>query len=82
MKGPVTAEILVGPPQLSLSLKEAMIPPRSSPNCKELVSGAILSLTANGVTEPFTGAVVVRWRFERFTGTWHAGRTVTLTMLP
>lgn len=82
MKGPVTAEILVGPPQLRLSLKEAMVAPRSSPDCKEPIPGAILSLTANDVTEKFTGLVVVRWRYERNNGTWHAGRSFTLNMLP
>jgi hypothetical protein len=83
LKGRPTAEILVGPPQLSLSLQDAMVVPRRSDmNCTEKVPGAILSLTANNLTEPFTGILVVRWRYERHTGTWHGSRTFTLEMVP
>lgn len=82
MKGPATAEILIGPPQLSLSLKDAMVAPRASPNCTQHVPGAILSLTASGVTEASTTKVIVRWRYEKFTGTFNSGRNLIVTMTP
>jgi hypothetical protein len=82
MRGLPTAEILVGPPQLSLSLKEAMVVPRSLPNCKQHVPGAILSVTANGVTETSTSRIIVRWRYDKFDGVSHSGRNYGVTMTP
>jgi hypothetical protein len=82
LKGPPTIEVLVGPPQLALSLKEAMVPPHNSPACTQELPGYILSLKADGVTATTTTPVVVRWRHDMQHRAVTRARFYEVTLIP
>jgi hypothetical protein len=63
MLGTPEAEILEGPPGLTLSIKEAMVLPRRL-NCATEVPGGILVATANNITEPVQGKLVYRIKYK------------------
>jgi hypothetical protein len=82
-KSAPVAEILVGPPQLSLSLKEAKVLPWKAPQCKEEVPGAILSLVAGDVKEASISTIVVRWKYNTVYGaTTTRGQRYIVTITP
>lgn len=79
---PPIAEMLLGHPNLSLSLKEAKVRP-TDPECKADVQGAIASLVADGITEKSTTDIVVRWTYKLLDGgTSSRGRKIVVTMTP
>jgi hypothetical protein len=57
------AEVLVGPPQLSVSLREEPVAARRQ-GCAQKVPGAILVLAAGGDAAAFEGTVRVRVRYS------------------
>src|SRR3954447_6596220 len=74
-KMPPKVELLVGPPQLSILVKEAKVMPTLTPLCKNEVDGAIVYLIANEVKEVSTETVVVRWQYAiKYGGTVNRGR--------
>ena len=81
LKGPVTAEILDGPAQLSVSIKEALVEARLQ-QCAKPVQGAILSLTAKDITQITTSRVIVRWKYLTKDGDRFRSQTLNVTMLP
>jgi hypothetical protein len=77
-----TAEMLLGHPNLSIVLKAAQVRPMVS-ECKEEVPGAIISLVANGITEPSTAIIVVRWHYKfQKGGGWSRGRKYVVSISP
>jgi hypothetical protein len=81
LNSPPTAEILDGPPQLSLSVKEAQVQARAQ-GCAKPVPGAIMSLTAKDVTEIATGRVILRIKYSTKDGDRSRSDTLNVTMVP
>jgi hypothetical protein len=82
LASPPTAEMLVGHPNLRLSLKEKPVMPVIK-TCTKEVPGAILSLIAEGIKEPSTATIVVRWRYVHKDGAiTYRGKKFVVTMTP
>lgn len=81
LKTPPTAEILDGPPQLSLSMKNAPVFARAQ-QCPKEVPGGIMSLTAKDVTEVATSRVIIRIKYATKDGDRYRSETLIVTMVP
>jgi hypothetical protein len=74
-------EILEGPPQLSLTVTEAMVLPRRE-QCASEVKGAKLTLTAKDVTERTEGKVTIRLKYQTKNGERQGVRQYNVTLMP
>jgi hypothetical protein len=81
LKSTPTAEILSGPPNISVSVKQAMVRPRTQ-SCPKDVSGGILSIAAKDIKELSISKVVIRWKYETLDGDRLKSETYNLTMVP
>jgi len=81
LKSPPTAEILDGPNNLSISVKEGMVLPRAQ-RCSKEVSGGILSLSAKDISEVSTIRLIVRVKYETRDGIRFRSHNYNVTMVP
>lgn len=82
LKGPMTVEVLDGPPEVTASIREQQIIPHAQ-NCAKPVSGGVLLLTApKEVKERTQAKVTLRIRYPTPDGERQKARNLDLTLLP
>jgi len=74
-------EILEGPPELVLSLREAMVLPRRQ-NCPANVAGAILTATAKDVKEPIEAKLTYRLKYKTKDGDRQRSNIYGVSLFP
>jgi len=74
-------EILEGPPELVLSLREAMVLPRRQ-NCPANVAGGILTATAKGVKEPIEAKLTYRLKYKTKDGDRQRSNIYGVSLFP
>jgi hypothetical protein len=74
-------EILDGPPQVALSIKEDMVLPRRQ-DCANKVPGGILIATAKDVKEPTESKITYRLKYKIKDGDRPQGYTLRLSLFP
>jgi hypothetical protein len=82
MIGTPEVEILEGPPELTLSVKEAMVLPRSLNNCSNKVAGAILTATAKDVKEPIHAKLTYRVKYKTKDGDRQLANVRDVSLFP
>jgi hypothetical protein len=81
MVGMPDVEIMEGPPELSLSIKEAMVVPRRV-RCTNRVPGGILMATAKDVTHRVQGKLVYRIKYKTKDGDRELSNTYDVSLYP
>jgi hypothetical protein len=81
MVGLPEVEILEGPPELTLTLKEAMVLPRQQ-KCPANVSGAILTATAKDVKEPIQAKLTYRLKYKTKDGDRQRSNVYGVSLFP
>jgi hypothetical protein len=81
LKETPTVEVLEGPPQLSATIKEAMVLPRHQ-GCAKKVSGGMLIVSAKDIEDPSFTRLVLRIRYDTRDGVRKFSRVFNLQMLP
>lgn len=82
LKGPMTVEVLEGPPDITASIREQKIIPHIQ-NCAKPVSGGVLLLTAPKEVKDRTQAkVTLRINYPTVDGLRQRARNLDLTLLP
>jgi len=81
MIGLPEVEMLEGPPQIALSVKEGMILPRRQ-NCANRIPGGTLMATAKDISEPLEGKVTYRLKYKTKDGERQRGGTFLLSLFP
>ena len=81
MVGLPEIEILEGPSQATLSIREEPVLPRRQ-GCANKVPGGILLLTAKGVTDKIEGKLIYRLNYKIKDGPRQLSSTIMLTLFP
>jgi hypothetical protein len=81
MVGRPEVEILEGPPELTLTIKEEPVLPRRF-NCANKVPGGTLIATALNVTHPSEAKLVYRVKYKTKDGDRQTGKTYLLALYP
>ena len=81
LKSSPVAEIMEGPPSLTVSVKEAMVPARRQ-QCPQEVPGGILILSAGEIKERAQGTVVIRIKFPTRDGERQQSREFKVSLFP
>jgi hypothetical protein len=82
LTGPMTVEVLEGPPDVTASIREQKIVPHIQ-NCAKPVSAGVLLLTApKEIKERSQAKVTLRVRYPTVDGERQKGRSFDLTLLP
>jgi hypothetical protein len=74
-------EVMEGPSQVALSIREEPVLPRRQA-CAEKVPGGTLLLSAKGVTEPVEGKLTYRINFKTKDGPRQAGGSFIVSLFP
>ena len=74
-------EVLEGPPEVTLSIKEAQILPRRQ-GCAAKVSGGTLVLSVKGVTERTEGKLTFRLKYKTKDGDRQISNAYTVSLFP
>ena len=81
MLGLPEAEILEGPPGVTLSIKEGMVLPRRQ-SCATQVPGGTLVLTARDITEPAVAKLTYRIKYKTKDGDRLRGNVYLVSVFP
>ena len=81
MVGTPEIEVLEGPPEVTLALKEGKVIPRRQ-NCANEVPGGTLVLTAKDIEDPSYGALTIRVTFNTKDGERKRSRVYNISLLP
>ena len=81
MVGLPQIEILEGPQQVTLSIKEGTVLPRRQ-NCANRVPGGILVATAKDVLQPIESKITFRLKFNTKDGDRQTGHVYLLSLFP
>jgi hypothetical protein len=81
MIGIPKVEVLEGPPELSLSLKEDMVLPRRQ-NCAAKVKGAVLTATAGTVKAVVHAKLTFRLMYQTKDGDRQSARVYDVSLFP
>jgi len=81
MVGLPEIEVLEGPQQVTLSIKEAMVLPRRQ-NCANRVPGGILIATAKDVSQAMETKITYRVNYKTKDGNRQRGRVFLLSLFP
>jgi hypothetical protein len=73
------AEILEGPPELAITIKEEMVLPR---NCATKVPGGKVILAVSDVKAPFHGRLVYRIKYQTKDGDRQSSYTYNVSLYP
>jgi hypothetical protein len=76
-----TAEVLEGPPEIAVTVKEAMVVPRIQ-ECNKQVKGGKLVLTAKDIDEYSTSKLTVRITFKSKDGETQRSYSFNVTLFP
>ena len=74
-------EVLEGPEELSLSIKEAKVLPRRQ-NCADRVPGGILMATTKDVAEPKQSRLTYRLKYKTKDGDRQTSHTYDVSLFP
>jgi hypothetical protein len=75
------AEVLDGPPGVTVSVKDAMVIPRRQ-NCTNKVAGGIVSVAAKDIQDPGTGQLTVRFTYKTRDGERKFSQVFNISVLP
>ena len=81
MIGLPEVEVLEGPEEITLSVKEAMVLPRRQ-NCADRVPGGIVVITAKEIAEPKVGQLTYRLKFKTKDGDRQASHAYSVSLFP
>jgi len=81
MTGLPEIEVLEGPPEVTLNIKEEPVLPRRQ-GCAKKVAGGTIMLTAKGVTAPAESKLAYRVNYETRDGDRQTSRTYLISMYP
>ena len=81
LKGTPEAEIIDGPPSLTVQVKEAMVPARAM-GCPNKVPGAIVTVTAKDIDDPSLSPVTVRIVYRTKDGDRQRSHIFNLSLIP
>jgi hypothetical protein len=81
LKSTPEVEILDGPPQVSASVKEAMVLPRAL-NCSKVVKGGTLVLSAKEIEDPSFSRLTLRILYKTRDGDRQRSVILNLQLLP
>ena len=81
MIGLPEVEVVEGPPEVTLSIKEEPVLPRRL-NCANKVPGGTLSLNAKGITESKEAKLVYRLKYKTKDGDRQTSRTYVISLFP
>ena len=81
LKSTPEVEVLEGPPQVTVSVKEAMVLPRAQ-GCAKKVPGGILVITAKEIDDPSYTHLSVRVNYKTKDGDRKFGHVYNLHLVP
>jgi hypothetical protein len=81
MVGLPEVEVLEGPPQVALTVKEAQVLPRRQ-GCAAKVSGGTLMLSTEGVTEPAEAKLTYRLKYKTKEGDRQTSSSFVVSLYP
>lgn len=81
LKETPTVEVLDGPPQISASIKEAMVVPRWQ-GCAKGVNGGILQVSAKDIDDPSFTHLTLRIHYKTRDGDRRRGAVINLQLVP
>ena len=81
LTSPPQAEILEGPPGVSITVKEAMVLPRLQ-QCGNQVPGGILVVTAKDIEDPSYSKLTVRVTYKTRDGDRKLSQVYNLSLIP
>jgi hypothetical protein len=81
MVGLPEIEILEGPPEIALTLREAMVLPRRQ-KCPANVAGAVLTATAKDVKEPIEAKLTYRLKYKTKDGDRQGSNIYNVSLFP
>lgn len=81
MVGLPEVEVLEGPPQVALTVKEAQVLPRRQ-GCAAKVSGGTLMLNTEGVTEPAEAKLTYRLKYKTKEGDRQTSSSFVVSLYP
>jgi hypothetical protein len=81
LKETPTVEVLEGPPQVSATIKEAMVLPRGQ-SCAKKVNGGMLTLSAKDVDDPSFTRLTLRILYKTRDGDRKYSHIVNLQLVP
>jgi hypothetical protein len=81
LKSTPEAEILEGPPGVSVDVREAMVLPRAQ-QCGNRVAGGMLSITAKDIEDPSSSKLTVRVTYRTRDGDRKISTDYNLSLIP
>jgi hypothetical protein len=81
LKSAPTVEVLEGPPEITVSVKKAMVVPREQ-NCSKPIEGAKLYVTACEIADYGTSELTIRITFDTKDGERRVSETYNVTLFP
>jgi len=76
-----TVEVLEGPPELTLSIKEGMVKPRKA-GCTDKVKGGTVVATAKDVKAPIQAKLTFRIKYKGKDGDRQTGHVYNVSLFP
>ncbi len=76
---PPEVEVLQGPPEVKLSVREDMVTPR---NCREKIKGGFVVATIGQVKQPTEGKLTFRVKYKTKDGTRQSGHVYNVSLFP
>jgi len=82
VKGPLSVEILEGPPEVTASIREQQVVPRKY-NCAKPVPGGVLLLTAaKDIKDRIQAKLILRVKYPTVDGERQTSHDIDLTIVP
>jgi hypothetical protein len=81
LNAPPDVEVLDGPPEISVSVKETMVLPRRE-GCTKRVAGGTVSITAKEIEDPSYTRLTLRFSYKTKDGIRKSSSVVNLQLLP
>jgi ribosomal protein L21 len=82
LTGPITVEVMDGPPGVTASVKQQNVIPRKFNCAKEVPGGRLLITAPAEVKEKAKGTLVVRMKYPTKDGERQLSRTIEVTLFP
>jgi hypothetical protein len=76
-----TAEMLEGPPEIKVTVREEMVAPRRA-TCKDKIKGGVVVVTANDVKARTEGKLTFRIKYKSKDGDRQTAHTYNVTLFP
>ena len=79
LTAPPEVELLQGPPEVKLSVREDMVTPR---NCREKIKGGYVVATVGQIKQPIDGKLTFRVKYKTKDETRQVGYNYSVTLVP